>query len=221
MARNDWQGKAVLAWLVSVASVSCCGQLPISDVWGPRQPSIKQMPENSSPKRQNRAEGGQEGGGKRPILTAQLPGFAVGEYTHPAAHIFLGNLANQLRISHQTGKPAYRVTVRGFADGLKNTDGVDFRLESIPQRCRSGIAHAARLRDPDLAYLRACIVLDGLSTIISKTVGVAAWDTTVYDIPDFGPSGAPYRKVVVDVTDNTVQPPLTPQISIRAKEGTL
>lgn len=131
-------------------------------------------------------------------LFRELIGYKPGTYIHPAMPLYNEKIAAEIRMLERQGFKLRSIVIRGFADGLPNR-GIHFNVAAIPEKCRSGVVGRATLKDPDLAFLRSCIVWDDLSRISGQPIGQPAWFRETYDIPDGGPIGPQHRKVVVEL----------------------
>lgn len=136
--------------------------------------------------------------GGESFVVRQLIGYGEGRYIHSNASLFTNNVAAEIRSLQHQGLTLTRMVVRGFADGLRN-QGVRYAITAVPFRCRPGIEGQNLLFDRDLAFLRACLIWDDISSNLGEsTRGQPAWLRDIYDIPDGGPSGPAFRKTVVE-----------------------
>jgi hypothetical protein len=132
-------------------------------------------------------------------LVRELRAYKSGYFLHPEALKFSELLSQEIITLNQTGHKVELIVITGQADGGRN-NGVPKGREAIPDSC-AHIAQNSTINDEELAKLRGCAMWVALSGVLAgKALAGFGWDPSpIRDIEDGGPSGPPYRKVVVEV----------------------
>lgn len=132
-------------------------------------------------------------------LVRELPAYKSGFFLNPEALRFCELLAQEIDTLNQGGHKVELIIITGYADGERNM-GVPKGRETIPDKCQK-IAPNPTINDKELAGLRGCATWDLLAGILEgKAQSGFGWQPdSIRDIEDGGPSGDPYRKVVVEV----------------------
>lgn len=130
-------------------------------------------------------------------LQRELKGFGVGQPLHRSSLQFCHDVASEIKNLLASGRDIQRIVVTGYADGIPNR-GLDLHIRDFPVSCQKGFS--LPVDDPELARLRACIILERLTEMLSKPVAAGiAWEKSEYDEPDGGDRGNVFRKVKIEV----------------------
>lgn len=139
-----------------------------------------------------------------PIIT--LTGYEPGEFYHNGIYDKTENIIQILHLLEEQKKRALRVTIKGFADALKNNSFIP--TSQLPKPCKKYSRYDVGKEDVQLATVRACNCESILKEIFvnDPSLFYVNLKNEFYDEPDNGRYGPEYRRIeiLIDYTSNTL-----------------
>lgn len=128
-----------------------------------------------------------------------LTGFGPGGFYHSEVYNYCQSVMKTLENIERKGNDIIRVTIKGFADGLRNEHVIE--ENELPPYCLKYSNYDKGKEDVQLATIRACYVESVLrNLLVGKSYAIYVnFNQEYYDEPDGGKEGPEHRKVMVKI----------------------